>query len=208
MPDDSHYKKRLGDFELLREIGRGGMGIVYEARQVSLNRRVALKVLPPGLGLTGHAIQRFQREAQAAAKLHHTNIVPVHAIGEAEGCHYYAMELIEGQSLSEVLKDLSGSGSNPLMDATLTMLTGVEEQAKPAADVAQSSPSLSDSTTGNRKWFDVVAKLISDVADALEYAHERGVIHRDIKPANLMLSGNGRLCITDFGLARVAQEPG
>jgi len=214
--NDSAPMKRLGDFELLREIGRGGMGIVYEARQVSLNRRVALKVLPPGLGLTGQAVQRFEREAQAAAKLHHTNIVPVHAIGEEEGCHYYAMELVEGQALSEVLRDLTGSGSNPLMDATVTMFGGAEEKDGSAPDPTVSSPSLgasgitslSDTSSGSRKWFDVVAKLISEVADALEYAHGRGVIHRDIKPANLMLSREGKLCVTDFGLARVAQEPG
>ena len=84
-PDEPDTPRRLGDFELLRELGRGGMGIVYEARQVSLNRRVALKVLPPGLGLTGSAVQRFEREAHAAAKLHHTNIVPVYAIGEEAG---------------------------------------------------------------------------------------------------------------------------
>ena len=83
--NDSTPLRHLGDFELLGELGRGGMGIVYEARQTSLNRRVALKVLPPGLGLTGQAVNRFQREARAAAKLHHTNIVPVHAIGEVDG---------------------------------------------------------------------------------------------------------------------------
>ena len=97
---------QLGDFALLREIGRGGMGVVYEARQISLNRRVALKVLPPALGLSNQATQRFQREARAAAKLHHTNIVPVHAIGEHDGHHFYAMDLIEGQSLDRVLHDL------------------------------------------------------------------------------------------------------
>jgi site-specific DNA recombinase len=118
--------KRIGDFELLSELGRGGMGVVYEARQVSLNRRVALKVLPPGLGLTDQAVKRFEREAHAAAKLHHTNIVPVHATGEEAGCHYYAMELIEGQPLSEVLRDLTGQGSNPLMEETVTKLGGDE----------------------------------------------------------------------------------
>ena len=112
--------KRLGDFELLREIGRGGMGVVYEAQQVSLKRRVALKVLPPGLGLTDQAVQRFEREAQAAAKLHHTNIVPVYATGEDRGFHYYAMELVEGQSLSRVVDDLSGKRTNPLLEATVT----------------------------------------------------------------------------------------
>src|SRR5437660_11310086 len=98
--------QRLGDFELVREIGRGGMGVVYEARQVSLNRRVALKVLAAGLGLTAKAVQRFRREAEAAAKLHHTNIVPVYATGEEEGAYFYAMELIDGPSLDHVIRQL------------------------------------------------------------------------------------------------------
>jgi serine/threonine protein kinase len=98
--------ERLGDFEIVRELGRGGMGVVYEARQISLNRKVALKVLSGGLGLTGKAVQRFHREAEAAAKLHHTNIVPVYATGEQDGTHFYAMELIEGPSLDHVLRQL------------------------------------------------------------------------------------------------------
>src|SRR6266851_3407451 len=102
----SESLRRLGDFEIVRELGRGGMGIVYEARQVSLNRKVALKVLSGGLGLTAKAVQRFHREAEAAAKLHHTNIVPVYATGEENGTHYYAMELIDGPSLDRVIKQL------------------------------------------------------------------------------------------------------
>src|SRR5437016_8991751 len=98
--------RRLGDFEILRELGRGGMGVVYEARQVSLNRKVALKVLSGGLGLTPMAVQRFHREAEAAANLHHTNIVPVYAIGEQDGTHFYAMELIEGPSLDHVIRQM------------------------------------------------------------------------------------------------------
>src|SRR5207237_7395454 len=101
--------KRLGDFELLRELGRGGMGIVYEARQVSLNRKVALKVLSGGLGLTSKAVQRFRREAEAAAKLHHTNIVPIYATGDENGTHFYAMELIDGPSLDHVIRELRQS---------------------------------------------------------------------------------------------------
>src|SRR5262245_57278302 len=100
--------RRLGDFEILREIGRGGMGIVYEAEQVSLHRKVALKVLSSGLGLSSKAVLRFRREAEAAAKLHHTNIVPVYAIGEEAGTHFYAMELIDGPSLDRVVKQLRG----------------------------------------------------------------------------------------------------
>src|SRR5262250_2406783 len=101
--------RRLGDFEILRELGRGGMGIVYEARQVSLNRKVALKVLSGGLGLTPKAVQRFRREAEAAAKLHHTNVVPVYATGEQGGTHFYAMELIEGPSLDQVVRQMKAS---------------------------------------------------------------------------------------------------
>jgi len=98
--------RRLGDFEMVREVGRGGMGVVYEARQVSLNRKVALKVLSGGLGLTPKAVQRFHREAEAAAKLHHTNIVPVYATGEQDSTYFYAMELIDGPSLDHVIRQL------------------------------------------------------------------------------------------------------
>src|SRR5215813_7811477 len=98
--------RRLGDFEILRELGRGGMGVVFEARQVSLNRKVALKVLAGSLGLTSKAVQRFHREAEAAAKLHHTNIVPVYATGEEDGTHFYAMELIDGPSLDHVIRQI------------------------------------------------------------------------------------------------------
>jgi serine/threonine protein kinase len=99
-------QQRLGDFEIVREVGRGGMGVVYEARQVSLNRKVALKVLCGGLGLSPKAVPRFRREAEAAAKLHHTNIVPVYATGEENGTYFYAMELIDGPSLDTVLRQL------------------------------------------------------------------------------------------------------
>src|ERR1700716_1409852 len=104
--DHTSQHQRLGDFEIVRELGRGGMGVVYEARQVSLNRRVALKVLAGGLGLTPNAVQRFRREAEAAAKLHHTNIVPVYATGEEDGTHFYAMELIDGPSLDRVIRQM------------------------------------------------------------------------------------------------------
>jgi len=101
--------QRLGDFEIVRELGRGGMGVVYEAVQTSLNRRVALKVLGSSIGLTARAVDRFHREAEAAAKLHHTNIVPVYATGEDDGTHFYAMELILGPSLDKIIKQLRQS---------------------------------------------------------------------------------------------------
>jgi len=94
----------LGDFRLIREIGRGGMGVVYEAEQVSLNRRVALKILPFAAALDSRHLQRFKTEAQAAAQLHHTNIVPVYAVGSEQGTHYYAMQFIDGRTLADVIQ--------------------------------------------------------------------------------------------------------
>src|SRR5262249_41239652 len=96
----------LGDFRIVRVIGRGGMGIVYEAQQLSLNRRVALKGLPFAAALDPKQLQRFKSEAQAAAQLHHSNIVPVYAVGCERGVHYYAMQFIEGQSLAAVIAEL------------------------------------------------------------------------------------------------------
>ncbi len=96
----------LGDFRLIREIGRGGMGVVYEAEQLSLGRKVALKVLPLAAALDSKQLQRFQVEAHAAACLHHTNIVPIHAVGCERGVPFYAMQLIEGRSLAELIREL------------------------------------------------------------------------------------------------------
>src|SRR5262245_48271133 len=104
--DTSLTEQRLGEFEIVREVGRGGMGVVYEAVQTSLKRRVALKVLGTGLGLTPMAIDRFRREATAAGKLHHTNIVPAYATGEERGIHFYAMELIDGPGLDAVIRQM------------------------------------------------------------------------------------------------------
>jgi hypothetical protein len=97
---------RLGDFRLLREVGRGGMGVVYEAEQVSLNRRVALKVLPFAATLDARHLQRFKNEARAAAHLHHPHIVPVYGVGSDNGVHYYAMQFIEGQNLAQIVEQM------------------------------------------------------------------------------------------------------
>src|SRR5690349_20436415 len=200
---------QLGDFEIVRELGRGGMGVVYEARQVSLKRTVALKVLGGGLGLTGKAVQRFRREAEAAAKLHHTNIVPVYATGEEDGTHFYAMELIDGPSLDHVIQQMRASrvapmpgepgrvsaGSSPDAEnprgADATPLANLEVTG-PYIESATVSPSAagltSSSLSSGSGYFDTVARMIAEVADALEYAHQQGVIHRDMKPSNLLLS--------------------
>jgi serine/threonine protein kinase len=195
---------RLGDFEVVREIGRGGMGVVYEARQVSLNRKVALKVLSGGLGLTAKAVQRFRREAEAAARLHHTNIVPVYATGEQDGTHFYAMELIDGPSLDHAIRQLRHPSDGDEATPPALSATGPYVEGGPGASSALSSSSLSS----DGHYFDTVARLVAEVADALDYAHRQGVVHRDIKPSNLLLSPDGRLSVNDFGLARVLEEPG
>jgi eukaryotic-like serine/threonine-protein kinase len=217
--------KRLGDFELVREIGRGGMGVVFEARQISLNRKVALKVLA-GVSLSGKAIERFHREAEAAAKLHHTNIVPVYATGEESGIHFYAMELVDGPSLDQIVKDLALRKSavrkaerpeekDPIELAQVsqkTMLPDLELTGPyidpPVFPLSLTpTPSGSGLTSGNI-YFDTVAKVMADVAGALDHAHKSSIIHRDIKPSNLLLSSDGRLSVNDFGLARMLEQPG
>ncbi len=193
----------LGDFEVESPLGSGGIGVVYRARQRSLNRPVALKVLRPGLALTRKAVARFQREAQAAAKLHHTNIVAVFAEGEDRGVCFYAMELIEGQSLDRVLRRLRGHQKMPPAgEKTADCLPAPLPEAQAASDTTPSGSST------DAAYFDTVARWMADAADALEYAHRQQVIHRDIKPSNLMLSPDGRVSLMDFGLARMLEEPG
>jgi serine/threonine protein kinase len=208
--------QRLGDFEIVRELGRGGMGVVYEARQVSLNRPVALKVLGGGLGLTPKAVQRFRREAEAAARLHHTNIVPVYATGEQDGTHFYAMELIDGPSLDRLLAQLCAAredrkraaGFIPAAPAAAADPVATGPYVPQAPSATETAPLGSSSLGSDSHYFDTVARMVAEVADALEYAHQQGVIHRDVKPSNLLLSPAGRLSLNDFGLARVLEQPG
>lgn len=190
----------LGDFEILGEVGRGGMGVVYRAKQVSLNRVVALKVLPGMVCQAPNAIQRFKNEAQAAAKLHHTNIVPVYAQGEQDGHFYYAMELIEGRSLDRVARSHTGL-TPPLASAEAVVGT-------PDARSGDGSIAASGVTT-RRPMLDYrrLSLMMAGVAEGLDHAHRQGVIHRDIKPQNLLMGEDGELHITDFGLARLLDEP-
>jgi serine/threonine protein kinase/WD40 repeat protein/tetratricopeptide (TPR) repeat protein len=192
----------LGDFRLLREVGRGGMGVVYEAEQVSLNRRVALKVLPLAATMDPRQLARFRHEARAAALLHHPHVVPVYGVGCERGVHYYAMQLIEGRSLAAVIDDLRGAGARA-GEATGPYPVGEGRADTPPAAGRGTVPSRRGQASFRR-----VAELIAQAADALEYAHAMGVVHRDIKPANLLLDAGGNVWVTDFGLARLGEGPG
>ncbi len=207
--------ERLGEYRILREIGRGGMDIVYEAVQESLGRHVALKVLPPGAGLAGTYLERFRREARNAARLHHTNIVPVFGTGEGSGVHFYAMQYIHGQPLDRVLDDvrrLRGSPAKPLAGTVAEQLlsgnavTGPFLTGKPESRLSTDAGS-SVLATGS-EYFNAIARLGAQAADALHYAHGQGVLHRDVKPGNLLLDVQSTLWVTDFGLAKASDGVG
>jgi WD40 repeat protein/serine/threonine protein kinase len=228
---------RLGDFRILRMIGRGGMGIVFEAEQVSLRRRVALKVLPFAAALDPQPLQRFQIEAQAAAQLHHTNIVPIFSVGCERGIHYYAMQFIEGQTLAALIRGLRRLvGLEPLAGEPSAAGRSLADEIlsgrfAPAPDPGSSFPPsvrsdrvgsrtprqprhgrhrAATSTTGVQTpaFFRTAADLGLQAAEALDYSHRLGIIHRDIKPANLLIDVRGGLWITDFGLARMQSDAG
>ncbi len=268
--------ERLGDFRILREVGHGGMGIVYEAEQVSLGRHVALKILPRTMVRDAKQLVRFEREARAAAKLHHTNIVPVFGVGEQDGTPYYVMQFIAGLGLDAVIDELrqlrTGGGAAPVdrppmppRDATAvavahSLLTGRFEPGDggdespglglaatlartgtgplaatdpgrsdapwPASglggsgagpnfegSVASSSVFLpggrTDARSGRSRpatYWQSVARVGVQVAEALDYAHKQGVLHRDVKPSNLLLDAQGTVWVTDFGLAKSVDQ--
>jgi serine/threonine protein kinase/WD40 repeat protein/Flp pilus assembly protein TadD len=241
---DGPVPERLGDFRINREIGRGGMGVVYEAVQESLGREVALKVLPLGALADPAALKRFRREARSVAALHHSNIVPVFGIGEHAGHHFYAMQLIHGQTLEAVLagvrrlRDIASPGpaatlswdqraatviAGRLIDggfAEATSRISSDEKTRDttesiapseAVDRAPAAPgdpsvtavtSVSFAELGASHYHRRIARIGLQVAEAIAYAHDQGVLHRDIKPSNLLMDHLGTVWVLDFGLAK------
>jgi predicted Ser/Thr protein kinase len=150
------------DYEIERELGRGGMAVVYKAHELELGRDVALKVLPPGT--TGEMAERFRREARTAAQLDHPNIIPVYRVGQAAGTHFFAMKYVEGRAVDAIV----------------------------AAQGALSVP--------------VVLAILRGAVAGLAYAHERHIVHRDIKGANILIERDGRILLSDLGIARAAED--
>jgi serine/threonine protein kinase/tetratricopeptide (TPR) repeat protein len=208
----------IGDYEIVREIGRGGMGIVYEAVQISLHRRVALKVLPFAAALDSRALARFKQESLAAAQLDHPHIVHVHAVGVDRGVHYYAMQFIEGQSLAEVIGEMRGGKVVDVEESMEPKSKGSPTSRGPAPirrePVSPHSPTIAvrgsrlstDRFNDRGEFYRSVARLGIQVAEALDYAHNRGVLHRDVKPGNILIDDEGQAWIADFGLARIGNE--
>ncbi len=198
---------RLGDFRILREIGRGGMGVVYLAEQVSLQRTVALKVLPSHLTLLPEAVERFRREASTAARLRHPGIVEIHAIGEEAGAHYFAMEFVEGTPLDKVVERLREESPELLDGARVGAAVSDAAHRKVGAapdvpGVQKPKARVAPSSAWNKTYIETVCRLVAHVADALEHAHKAGVLHRDVKPSNILVREDGSPVVTDFGLAR------
>ncbi len=208
---------QLGDFRIVRELGRGGMGIVYEAEQVSVGRRVALKVLQASAAADPQRLGRFRNEIHAIAGLRHDNIVPIFAVGEQAGAHYYAMQLIEGASLAEVLRQARSLflSKGIWVDVHPVSLPndvpGRIGQQMGAPDTASNNSGAaiaSDlfATNAREGRFHRAVTLTESVARTLHYAHEQGVVHRDVKPSNLLLDLQGKVWVTDFGLAHLEHE--
>jgi serine/threonine protein kinase/WD40 repeat protein len=202
---------QLGDYRIIREVGRGGMGVVYEAEQVSLKRRVALKVLVLSRVFDPRQLQRFQNEAQAAAQLHHTNIVPVYAVGRERDICYYAMQFIDGESLAALISAQQVHMGRTTQEAHPTPATeSWFASDAPVVSKGKEPPHLEEPVHAGRSLLDcrVIAQLGVQAADALDHAHQQGIIHRDVKPANLLLDHAGHLWVADFGLARLPLDGG
>lgn len=218
----------LGDYRIIREIGRGGMGVVYEARQISLNRSVALKVLPSVSLLSPTQLARFENEARAAASLHHDHIVPIYGVGSESGMRFFAMQYVDGSDVGAIIRESRRlSDRMPNHDTVLAARPDLRTRTRLDNDSdLEGSFELDDdeiyrgvqsvhhpflqqlsetSGSASRERMKSIARLVANAADALDYAHDQGIIHRDVKPSNLLVDMTGKVWLADFGLARIGR---
>ncbi len=194
------FPERLGDFRLVRRLGGGGMGVLYEAVQESLGRVVALKLIRPEHLYFDRSRERFRRETDAVARLAHPGIVTIHTVGEAQGTPYFAMELIRGATLAQVIEQVAGLAPESLLGSDLR--AAVQSLTPDDSDNAiEQSSELFAGT-----WAEACARVILRMSEALAHAHGRGVLHRDIKPSNIAVTSAGRVVLLDFGLAGLEHE--
>jgi hypothetical protein len=180
----------LGRYRLVRELGRGGMALVWLAQDSELCRPVALKILRPGLALEQAHVDRFRREALAIAKLAHRSIVQIHDVGADKGFQYLAMEYVEGPSLARVLEALGPDARERWSAEELARAAGIPALAARGRTLEQA-----------------LAALLVPVAEALQAAHENGIVHRDVKPSNILVRKDGTPVVADFGLAKSDGDP-
>jgi len=187
----SETLRAFGRFELLEELGRGGMGVVYRARQRDLDRVVAVKMILVNRLASAADIRRFYQEAKAAGRLAHPHIVGIHEVGEVHGQHYFSMDCIDGPSLADLLAQGPAASNDSFVDLRQS---GLSFEATDARQKAAGRDAL--------LTFEQVARVLRDVSRAVGYLHSHGIIHRDLKPSNILLSANGQPYLTDFGLAK------
>lgn len=215
---------QLADYRIIGEIGRGGMGVVYKAEQISLRRTVALKTLPAPFQIDSNRVERFLLEARAAAALQHPNIVPVYDVGMENGVCFYTMRLIDAVGLDQVLENLRQQAAQRTQSSAKTAPDKTRQSkvddltsrflhlggshantALPGKSNAESA-NQRIGTGDDQRHFRQVACIGERIADALNHLHINGVLHRDIKPSNLLLDRQGKVWLTDFGLAKFDRD--
>jgi serine/threonine protein kinase/formylglycine-generating enzyme required for sulfatase activity len=192
---------QLGDCRIIREIGRGGMGVVYLAEDVPLHRHVALKVLAPAVASNDWAIARFRTEARAAGRLNHPAIVPVHSFGVDRGVHFIVSDLVEGETLHARLST-TRSGRASELSGKKPPSAPASPEVRPSGSPSESVEELPGVVTLKPDELRVAVEIAATVAEALDHAHEKSIIHRDVKPGNIIIDDEGCPHLTDFGLAR------
>jgi tetratricopeptide (TPR) repeat protein/predicted Ser/Thr protein kinase len=202
IPEHSLVGKRLGDFEILSLIGTGGMGAVFLARQVSLDREVALKVISDISGARAKSLERFKREAKVLAKISHPNIVPIYEVGQQGPYSYFAMEYIKGVSLDKILSSIRNAKSAD--KASDVMRKCLESPI--SGETVQEKAAGANGAGIDTDYIVRISRIIISIASALDYAHKKGILHRDIKPSNILIDTEGTAKLVDFGLAKAETQ--